>query len=161
MTAAACASWRVHVLRVHHKEIAGRLLLPQDGVELSLRRQGNTRRPPGLQRVGGLDGLPLALSNDPHEVVPDHDLEHPRHRAYRGLVDVHQCGPDRRWSHDAAMHHAGHAHVVHVCELPRRHGCHVETGHGLAEHRPRARGLLRGAVVLSVMWNGWPATSSP
>ena len=48
---------------------------------------------------------------------------------------------------DAAVHHSGHAHVVHVLEAAGHHLRHVEPPDRRPEHRPLARMTPLGAGI--------------
>ena len=106
------------------------------------RRAGSAEPVPGVHvtfsLLGGLHRLPRLLGDDADEVLLDDDLHDAGHAANRALVDAHQRGADGRRPHDAAVQHAGHAHVVHELELAGHHRGHVDAGHRRAEHGPLA-----------------------
>ena len=116
-------------------------------VEVAMARQPRAARPRDLQFAGGLNRLPRLLGDDADEVLLDDDLDQAGHAADRALVDADERGADRRRPNDAAVQHAGHAHVVDVLELAGDDGRNLDARHRRAEDRPFARMLPLGRRI--------------
>ena len=127
---------RLHVLRVHRVRVTASRMSAKVGVEIALPRQRRPRIPGDLQLLRRLQRLPRLVSNDANEVLLDDDLHVARHAGDRALVNAGDRGANRRRTHHAAVHHARHAHVVHVLEAARRQRRHVDTSDRSSEHRP-------------------------
>ena len=117
----ACASVVVDVPRVDEQRVARRLLVAQVVVE---RRAGAAGRRPASTSPSAcsrrLHRLPRLLGDDADEVLLDDDLHDARAGPRTELSStLDERRADRRRPHDAAVQHAGHAHVVHELELRR------------------------------------------
>ena len=88
-----------------------------------------------------LDRVFLALGDDADEIAdPDHG-DQPGNIAHRSFVDRDQAGADERpgidagigRAHDAAVQHAGHAHVVHIDQFAGRLRRQIDARHRLPD----------------------------
>ena len=115
--------------------------LLQRRVELGLARQARRLRPArgARQRPHRLDRLELALGDDGEEAAVAHDAHHARHRLDGGGVHLHQPRRRARRPHDARMHHAGQAQVLHIGGAARDLGRDVDPRHRLAHDVGRRR----------------------
>src|SRR5439155_18835747 len=85
-------------------------------------RQRRRRLPAHLELRRRLDRILLALGNDADEITDPDDRDQPRNIAHRRLIDRDQTVADEGAgidagvgrTHDAAVPHAGHAHVMNI-----------------------------------------------
>ena len=102
----------------------------------------------------GLDRILLALGDDADEVADPDDGDKPGNVAHRGFVDRDQAVADEvadidagiRRTHDAAVQHAGQAHVVNVDQLARCLCRQIDARHGLADDAVGIGGLHRHVI---------------
>ncbi len=114
----------------------------QRGLDVLQVGQRRHRLPGNLQLRCGLDRIFLALGDDANEVADLHNGDKSGDVAHGGLVDRDQAVADEITdidagigrTNDAAMQHAGHAHVVNVDQFA---GClrrQIDARHGLADN---------------------------
>src|SRR6202012_571801 len=101
------------------------------------------RRFPGyLEKCCRLDRVFLTLGDDADEVADPDDGGQPRDIADRRLVDGNETGADEITgidagigrAYDAAMKHAGHAHVVNVDQFAGGLGRQISARHRVSEN---------------------------
>ena len=116
--------------------------------------QGRRRLPAQLELTGCLDGIFLALGDNADEVADSDHGNQPRDIAHRSLIDRNQAGADEGagidagigWTHDAAMQHARHAHVVNVDRFAGRFRGKIDARHRLPDDGVVAGRLHRNVI---------------
>ncbi len=141
----------IDVAGIDEQRVARRFLVTQMIVEIVVARESDAGCPGRLQRARCLHRLPRFLTHDTDEILLDDDLDESWQAPHRRFVDADERRADRRRTHDAAMHHAWHTHVVDEFERAGRDRGHVEPRRRRSERRPLARRLaLRGRAQCQV-----------
>ena len=104
-------------------------------------RQCRRRLPGDLELRRRLDRVFLPLGDDADEIADPDDGDQPGNIAHRSFVDRDQAGADKRpgidagigRAHDAAVQHAGHAHIVHIDQFAGRLRRQVGARHRLPD----------------------------
>ena len=123
----------------------------QRGLDVLQIGQRRRRLPAHLELRRRLDRVFLALGDDADEIADPDDGDQPGNIAHRGLVDRDQAGADERAgidagigrAHDAAVQHAGHAHVVDIDQFAGRLGRKIDARHRLPDDGVGIDGLDR------------------
>ena len=122
-----------------------------DVLEVGQRRH---RLPAHLELRRRLDRIFLALGDDADEIADPDDGDQSGNVAHRGFIDRDQAGADEiadidagiGRTHDAAMQHAGHAHVVHIDQFAGRLCRQIDARHRLSDDGVGADSLHRDIV---------------
>ncbi len=121
----------------------------QRGLDILQIGQRRHRLPGQLELRRRLDRVFLALGDDADEIADPDDGHEPGNIAHRGFIDRNQAGADKGAgvdagigrAHDAAMEHAGHAHVVNEHKLAGCLGRKVDARHRLPDDAVGIGGL--------------------
>ena len=144
---------RIDVALVDQRARHGRIGA-QRGLDVLQVGQRRHRLPGHLELRRGLDRILLALGDDADEVADPDDRDKSGDVAHRGLVDRDQAVADEiadidagiGRTDDAAMQHAGHAHVVNVDQFAGRLRRQIDARHGLADDGVGVGGLDRNVI---------------
>ncbi len=139
----------------------------QRGLDVLQVRQCRHRLPGNLELRRGLDRIFFALGDDADEVADADDRDEAGDIAHRCLIDRDQAVADEiadidagiGWTDDAAVQHAGHAHVVNVDQFTGRLRRQIDARDGSVRrwcrhrrisaehHRPAQAGWFRPRSV--------------
>ena len=126
----------------------------QRGLDVLQVGQRRHRLPAHLELRRGLDRILLALGDDADEVADPDDGDQSGNVAYRGLIHRDQAVADEVTdidagigrTNDAAMQHAGHAHIVDVNQFAGRLRRQIDARHGLSDDGVGVGRLHRNVV---------------